>query len=47
MSRIKMGDLEKISAIKPLQCQGNFHPKQKDGKIFEIHLDLVMLVFIG
>ena len=33
--------------IKPIQCWGYFHPKHQDTKIFEKHLNPVMLVFIG
>ena len=32
--------------FKPFQCIGYFNPKHKDAKIFEIHLNPVMLVFI-
>ena len=32
---------------KPFQCWGYFHPKYKAAKIFENHLNPVMLVFIG
>ena len=34
------------SLFNPSSAEANFHPKHKDAKIFENHLDPVMLVFI-
>ena len=32
--------------LEPFKCWGYFHPKHKDAKIFENHLNLAMLAFI-
>ena len=37
----------KTDINKPFQCWGYFCPKDKDAKVFENHLNPVMLVFIG